>query len=255
MKLDQLEMEVFRAVRQELTPSDEAAERVRGAVLARIALTAPPVPHHPGAVAGAAKAQLASTALGKTAWTIALLTTGFGLGWGSHSVVAERPRVLQSVPSVPGSTGVPPAAVVSGSAPPPGAASVQPGPEARFTPLGTPPTRAETEAPAKSASSRASTAEQQLIEEVRLLRQADRALRAGDPRTALESLEQLKLAVPEGKLGEEREAVQRLADCLGHPGVIARELAVTFLKAHPSTVYSGRIRETCGLAAKSDGEE
>ncbi len=245
MNLDQLEKQVYGAVRREFSPSPETSSRIRRAVLARILAAASLT------AAGSTKAGLLAAALGKTAWVIGLVGAGFAAGWGAHVAVGSRSQAPSSSAStVP--TGRPswhPGAAISetptdSSRPPRLGASAEAASDTermagRTVAPGGP-------VPIRSA---ASVAQEQLFEEVRLLREADRALRAGDPGTALTLLNQLERSVPHGKLDEERAAARRLAECLQVPGAPAREAATVFLSAHPSTVYSGRIRQVCGLGS------
>jgi hypothetical protein len=98
--------------------------------------------------------------------------------------------------------------------------------------------------------------EQRLAEEVRLLAEADRALRVRNTAEAEKVLAELEQKVPHGKLDEERTAVGLITKCLQDPGVQARAEARAFLLRHSSTVYAGRIRESCQLAGRGrDGSK
>ncbi len=85
------------------------------------------------------------------------------------------------------------------------------------------------------------------LEELRMLREADRALRSGNPGIALHLLDQLAYKIPGGRLGEEREAVRILAMCASAPGARVQVDAVSFLRSHEASMYAGRIAETCKL--------
>jgi hypothetical protein len=101
-----------------------------------------------------------------------------------------------------------------------------------------------------------SQSEQRLADEVRLLAEADRALRARNPAKAARVLAELDRKVPHGKLDEERSAVELITYCLQSPGDKARTEARAFLVRHSSTVYAGRIRESCQFAGSGrDGSK
>ncbi len=238
MNLDQLEKQVYVAVRREFSPTPETAGRVRRAVLARILATAPIL------AAVTTKAGVLATPLGKTLSVIGLVTAGFAAGWGTRVAVGARAQApISSASTVASATaGLSSRAVISEAPTDRSQAPLAASAEAKTEHLGAP----VGPAPSKSA---APATEQQLCEEVRLLREADRALRTGDPGTALTALGQLERSVPQGKLDEERAAARRLAECLQVPGAPTRDAARAFLRAHPSTVYSGRIRQVCELGS------
>lgn len=87
-----------------------------------------------------------------------------------------------------------------------------------------------------------------LEQELRALKQVDRALREQRPREALELLDALDRDVPGGHLGEEREAARTLAECDLRPAAAARLLADDFSKLHPTSVYGPRVQRSCGAA-------
>jgi hypothetical protein len=248
MNLDDLESEVLATVRRDLTPSGDTATRALSAVLSRIATTPLlPAPVNPTAGPSLVQAHLgATTAFGKAVWAVALVTTGFVAGWGSH-VVVSRPEAPARVAPATVSGARDKTREASGNAAAPARKTKEPELTTEAPEALPPPVRKEAPNRVKAAEPASSSAEQRLLEEVRLLRDVDRALRTNDPGTALELLNELERRVPGGKLREEREAARRLGECLGRPGTGTRETARSFLRAHPSTVYSGRIREVCGI--------
>ncbi|MBN2195213.1 MAG: hypothetical protein JW751_20515 [Polyangiaceae bacterium] len=237
MDLDDLEREIIGAARREITPTAETAARAHLALMKHIARAGA----GSAAVAGAGVASSAVAKAGPVAAIIALGGVGFGVGWYSHDFVGSKP----SPPAAPAASA--PASVGPGSGLSRVAAQVpDPGPDPRS--IETPPPR-PVPRPLRSreASPTAQDGEARLVEEARLLREVDRALRQRDPATASRVLDRLDRELPGGKLGEEREAARVLAACLRHPGRKTRGAAAEFLGRHPSTVYSGRIRETCGF--------
>ena len=165
---------------------------------------------------------------------------------------------------------VPEPAAVVGSAPSP--PSPETGSEA---PAAAPSIPAEASAPARAASARgqaavtngASTSKaalgsaahdapaaavppvvttDSLAEETTLLRQADRALRAGNPSGALDLLDQHAARFPKGVLSAERNGERMIARCqLGQVNAGARD---AYLSAHPQSALSARIRDACAKA-------
>lgn len=92
------------------------------------------------------------------------------------------------------------------------------------------------------------------LEEVRVLHEADRALRSGNPVMALRLVDELASRLPGGRLGEEREAVRVLATCASAPGARAQADAASFLRLHKESMYAERITETCKLdSSRRDG--
>jgi hypothetical protein len=83
-------------------------------------------------------------------------------------------------------------------------------------------------------------------DELALLRRVERALRSNDPALARALLGELDERFPDSRLGEERSAARRIADCRsGEPG--ASESARAFLREHAASVYRKRIVLACAL--------
>jgi hypothetical protein len=86
-------------------------------------------------------------------------------------------------------------------------------------------------------------------DELALLRRVERALRNGEPALARALLDELDERFPDSRLGEERLAARRIADCRSaEPG--ATQSARAFVRDHAASVYRRRIALACGL----DGE-
>ena len=82
--------------------------------------------------------------------------------------------------------------------------------------------------------------------ELRLVREADRALRAGYAPAAVKALAAHRARFENGQLAEERNGLALLAECMvGKPG--ARGRASTYLRRHPSSIVAGRLVTECAL--------
>lgn len=84
--------------------------------------------------------------------------------------------------------------------------------------------------------------------EIALLSQAQRALSAGEPKRALQFLDEHARRFPRGTLTEERVAARIIALCkLGHV-TRARSEGAAFLRRLPDSPLSERVRAACGDA-------
>ena len=99
-------------------------------------------------------------------------------------------------------------------------------------------------APLPAASDKASLPP--LAEEVRLLKEAQRGLRDGQPALALSALAEHERRFPGGQLALERSAARITALCaLGRRAEAARA-ARLFLERHPSSSLASQVRASCG---------
>jgi hypothetical protein len=90
-----------------------------------------------------------------------------------------------------------------------------------------------------------------LAEEARLLKQAQQALRAGQPQAALTALAEHQRRFPRGQLALERSAARVTALCaLGRTPQALSE-AQAFLQQHPQSGLSQQVRASCGLASEN----
>lgn len=145
-----------------------------------------------------------------------------------------------------------PAAV---SSPAPHAQAPEPPPRSTELPLT--PTAAVTPARETDKAQRASATverdmssmrepKESLAAELRLVRQADQALRAGDATAALKALTTHRARFGDGQLANERDGLAVLAECtLGSPG--ARERATSYLRQGPSSLVEQRLVSACAL--------
>jgi hypothetical protein len=81
--------------------------------------------------------------------------------------------------------------------------------------------------------------------EVRALRNAERAIRNGNPGLALAFLQDLDRQVPNGQLAEERAATATIARCTRGDHPIGVDLADDFATQHPTSVYRARVEQAC----------
>jgi hypothetical protein len=86
-----------------------------------------------------------------------------------------------------------------------------------------------------------------LAEEIAALRKAQRALSDGDPRAAMEVLEDLSWRHPNGVLREERMVAEVAALCASGKRDAARGVADRLLAEQPSAVGAARVRASCAF--------
>jgi hypothetical protein len=82
--------------------------------------------------------------------------------------------------------------------------------------------------------------------EADLLRQADGAVKAGNPSRALALVHEHATKFPNGIMSEEREAVRIVVLCALGRIEDARAAASLFLREHPRSPLARRVRESCG---------
>ncbi len=87
-------------------------------------------------------------------------------------------------------------------------------------------------------------------EEVRLLRDAQNALKSDDSRRALEILGEHASRFPSGKLSDAREVTRLVVLCKTGEYAAARAGADEFLARHPGSPFSDRVRRICSAAAE-----
>jgi hypothetical protein len=254
-------------MREEISPTRDDKARLRARIVAPAALMLQPSAGREAAAAGGAAPALpltrwaalkAAGSIGVTAG-VTLLGVGGGVGfWLGHEVAQGRGQAA-TVLDEPASVAVAPLPRAALPALDP-TASVGPASsaeavwnEANAAPAAT--AAAPIEAPPVSESRRTAPAPRAhaarskpnpLADELALLRRVERALRNNDPALARALLGELDERFPDSRLGEERSAARRIADCRSsEPG--ANDRARAFLRDHRTSVYRQRIVLACAL--------
>lgn len=250
--------------RAEISPTRDDKARLRARILAPATLPGPesagPEATAPSAGASAAArvslspwaALKAAGALGAAAG-LALLGVGGGVGfWLGHEAASARAPAPFEVP-VPAAETLLPAPDRSAPARATPAAPSEAVADVAAAPAAASETRAEphrADVPLRARAAPRRATQNPLDAELALLRRVERALRNDDPALARALLVELDERFPESRLGEERSAARRIADCRsGEPG--ASESARAFLRQHGASVYRKRIALACAL----DGEK
>ena len=91
----------------------------------------------------------------------------------------------------------------------------------------------------------ANASDNSLVEELDLLRRAERTIRSGNSLVALGLLRDLDERFPKGQLLEERTAARVMAKCQLDEKDAARARGNAYLFAHPQSVYADRVRTLC----------
>lgn len=89
--------------------------------------------------------------------------------------------------------------------------------------------------------------------EMRWVRAADAALRAGDVGLALSLLNQHAREFPNGLLAEEREGLRVVAGCQHGPSPLVQRAASRFLQRAPRSLMAGRVRAACSPLLEAGG--
>ncbi len=231
-------------------PSPGQEERVRAALLARLVAggagagpsTAPP------------PAPIASSALGSLA---AKVVVGVAIGAGARAIAlapADRPDYARAAiaPRTITITAALPTASVEDRVAPGEAVPVAPAGDSVAAPIAAAPPRRAASGSTGVSGSRATTAaperDADIGREIAVLREAQQALRAGDPARAKAELDAFDAAHPGGALGEERSAARLMARCASEPSPAARAEADRFLAMHPTSPLAPRVRASCAAA-------
>ncbi|HEY4392954.1 MAG TPA: hypothetical protein VGP64_02780 [Polyangia bacterium] len=220
--------DILGQARRAFSPSAADQARVRraidGSLAGSMADSAPP----PARRASGWGARLLA------AGAIAAVSGGIGYWAGHRAALREISPVVVVAPSVPS---VAPSRPVAPTAPlvaaPPVAAPA------------TPPHHHAGHSARHEVESLAPVAGESFTVEVRALRNAERALRDGNPGLALAFLSDLDRQVPHGELTEERDAVATLARCARGDHPLGVDLGGEFIERYPASVYRARVQQAC----------
>lgn len=230
-------------------PTAEDAARVRRAVLTRvgaIGLTAAVV------TAGSTQAKAASVMSVAAKLTAALAVTAGGVA-ATWTYVSHGPDAapLSAPAPVKATAPAPPAPARAAAAAPAEPAAITPeafaleAAPAVKTPRSAPRT-ARVEEKVEPAPVRLEPTPADLEAEMKLIRGADSALRAGRASEALTLLAQHQAEHPHASLAHEREGLRAIANCqVGAPGSSA--IAERFLARSPRSPLAPRLRSACGI--------
>lgn len=266
--------ELFRAAREELSPSAADRELVRarlsklgiGAVVAAGVTTAVKGAVATGAEsagdaleAGAASKLEAGAALGKPSSLLLAKVMGVaavgGILGGILATWRVGPHVTAAAPSA---TPAPAAPSVHASTPRVEATfhdettgvpslSVDQLPVVKRPPSAISKRPAEQRADEKSSPEMGGAVGEGVVEEAALVAEIDAALRAGDRVRASGLIAEHERRFPRGLLVDEREAARVLVRCASAPDPAAAD---EFLRAHPRSPLHARIVAACGTSAK-----
>jgi hypothetical protein len=238
---DTVERELLARARSGLSPSRADEERVKSAVVHRIALlpfagadetASGELDGRFDEVVGFAKPWLVRLGI------IAAVAAGGGAGYffGHRAGVEEGRAAVANAPREDAPPRRTLAAEPVAVAPP----TRVPASAAPLLELPRPVASGHVSAPAPSSDPTG------LDEEVRLLRRVERALRDQNPRYAFALLGELDRTVPGGQLVEERQAARAMARCELEGGGDA--VVKKFAESHPGSAYLTRVVETCRRA-------
>jgi hypothetical protein len=229
--------EVLARARRAWSPGEADAARVRRALGAALAAG-------PAAAAGAAPARPRGSA-SASIWISRFLVAGAlasasgGAGyWAGHRAGLREARPTHSVISLEAPTAVAPAPKPSHA---PSLVAEKPTPVMPSLV----PSRHDAHGARRGSENQAPSQTESLTIEVRALRNAERALRDGDPGLALAFLQELDRQVPHGQLAEERDAANTLVRCARGDRPFGVNLAAEFSERHPGSVYRARIEQAC----------
>jgi hypothetical protein len=241
-----LELELMTRARGALDPSPTDRARLREQLTAKIALlsTAAAVSFAPTANTQTWRHLLNSHLARLT--TVAATAGVLAFGAGYFTGLRARPPMTKTV-TLSAVTSIPEVPSIA----PPASAQLRldPASLASASEWGHSGTR--TRVAAKTTAS-TSIPENPLVEELDVLRRAERMIRQGNSLVALGFLRDLDERYPKGQLLEERSAARVMANCQLADAESARSQGQAYLSAHARSVYADRVRSICQLdSAKS----
>jgi hypothetical protein len=220
--------EILRRAREGERMPSAHKRRLKGAVLARIAFTGTATLAAGQATAKVGGFSLASSLAAKTVVGVAILGS---LGAGGYLALrpARQPAPAVTRPALAPRVEAPPVEVVVEE--PVAIEATVPAPAPRHRPAVR---RAPPPPPPPAAD---------LAEETRLLRDADKALRAGSTAKAIALLDEHAARFPKGALAPERAAERLIVSC--ELGVADRGRVDQFLASRGASPLAARVRRAC----------
>jgi hypothetical protein len=225
--------DVLARAQRAWSPSAADAERVRRAVGAALAAGS-----GTGAASGARAAPSPAGWASRMLLASAIAGASAGVGyWAGHRAglrdAEARRRAVSSAPAPIGEIELPAVAATETGTPP-------------RAPLGPLSSHREAVRNARHVGeTQAPSPTESLAIEVRALRNAERALRDGNPGLALAFLQELDRQVPNGQLAEERDATATTARCARGDRPFGVNMADEFVQRHPASVYRARVEQAC----------
>jgi len=244
------ERRLIAALRSADEPSDQDRERVRGSVLAKLA-----VGSGIATTATTAQATTAAAAAGNSSGALALLAAHWKAALTVALVGTTGAVGTWWIAQSPATSAVDPAAVEAPRAQPPPSAhqpssTVADHPSERQNKAPSLPAP-EVDTPGSAARKPKAARTQpinngaSLDQEVRLLGRAQHAMKQGDAKRALQLLEQHAAEHPSGVLSQERAGVRAVALCRAGQLSQGRAAAKRFLAQSPDSPLAARIRAAC----------
>jgi len=227
---------VLARARRARSPSAADAERVRHAIDAALAAGGAGAGDTMGTRAVASAAGWPSRLL--LASAIAGVSAGVGYWAGHRAGLRDAERPGPAVSSAP-------ARDATGEIKPPAVAATETGIAPRAPSPFIPSHRDAARTAHHGAETQAPSPTESLAIEVRALRNAERALRDGNPGLALAFLQELDRQVPDGQLAEERDATATTARCARGDRPFGVNLLEEFVQRHPASVYRARVEQAC----------
>jgi len=238
--------EVLARARRAWSPDEADAARVRRSIGA--ALAAGPAAHGGGGAAPAGPRGPASTSTSTSTWASRFLIAGAiaAASGGAGYWAGRRPVLRDAAPAAPTVSLAPPSIPSLAPRPPSPVGPIPASDTPSVTMPSLVPSRHGGRGIRHESEPHSQLASESLALEVRALRNAERALRDGNPGLALAFLQELDRQVPKGRLAEERDAADTLARCARGDHPFGVSLAAEFTERHPGSVYRARVEQACG---------
>lgn len=179
-----------------------------------------------------------ATSAGATAWVYQ--ATGEPVAATSNATVTAQPSLTTTV-SAPGKLSVARETVAE--------QPTAPQPAASDAPLNESARGVSARAPlVATAGASGQIGADPVQQELTLLRRAKRRLDRGDLSASRSDLREHARRFPSGMFVNERQALQRIAECSLGSGEAARSRATRFMTKHPRSIHRAAVARACGLA-------